>query len=311
MKKILIFLILLPVLILSGCFMGLIHEDLPIENLPQVDPNGGAMRMVHAKLYYMLDNEELLIPLDSTIKINGNERTEYAIIRALIEGCDNIYAENCFLPGTRVIDVTESGSIFYVTMSKEMIETDQSSSGYSSLAKRMRLYSIVNSICDYNKDSRVQILVDADGSGDGERFPLSVLGFSGQDNLIEPRTFQNDIIASPPTVILAFLQHMVHFDYVAAYNLLSDVEMSGLQKPSYTKFLNSVHAIGTIANYSVLSTNISKNGLTADIRIIVTIIDNNGISKDMTINLSMMAHIGVYKLNYSSWEKAFLWGEER
>ena len=77
---------LLAVCCMTGCFGRMIVQDEEHAELPDVDPEDGVEKTVAVKLYYRLTNEEYLAGVESSVTVRAGERTETAVIRALIEG---------------------------------------------------------------------------------------------------------------------------------------------------------------------------------------------------------------------------------
>ena len=194
-------------LLLAGCTSRIIQEDRLQDNLPVLDPEDGVARDISVVLYYRLTGEAYLVPVTRNISVRANERTETAMIRTLLEGVPqqslsgNVSAT--FPEGTKLVDVSRDSGILYVTLSREFLDTSnveavrQATSSYGNtpegqqraqqaiqlateemyLMRRMGVYSLVNTLCEYSREQiRVQILVDVDGSGEGERLPLEEMG---------------------------------------------------------------------------------------------------------------------------------------
>ncbi|MBQ9931684.1 MAG: GerMN domain-containing protein [Firmicutes bacterium] len=293
-KCIALLLALSGLFVFSGCYSTRIQEDGVKEALPAIDPEAGVARDESVTLYYRLANEACLVGVTRNISVRANERNTYAIIRTLLEGVPPLSnnVEALFPAGTSIVDVSLEGSILYVTLSKEFMDTsvyDETVRELTTLLergelymtqavyeKRMReaeeelylkralaVYSVVNTLCGYSPDLRVHFLVDVDGSGNGVRLKTSELGLaSGQNvdsNLIEPMAFEGCVVASPLTILDSLLNHLLYDEYEMAYALFAENENSEQQKPGYANFETEILSIGHLRGYAINSYYISSD----------------------------------------------------
>ena len=215
---------LLAVCCMTGCFGKMIVQDEEHAELPDVDPEDGVEKTVAVKLYYRLTNEEYLAGVESSVTVRAGERTETAVIRTLIEGvpplASNVSA--LFPSGTSIENTYYEKGILYVTLSKEVLEDSiiaslkeedyQSPEDYQQavdeatremyLRRRLGVLSIVNTIAGSDEGSRVQIMVNNEGSGTGSRMPYETFGFEKrQGEIMEPMGFDESVVVTPEKVV--------------------------------------------------------------------------------------------------------------
>lgn len=281
-------------LLLAGCSSRIIQEDRFQDDLPVLDPEDGVARDISVVLYYRLTGEAYLVPVTRNISVRANERTETAMIRTLLEGVPqqslsgNVSAT--FPEGTSLVEVSQDSGIIYVTLSKEFLSTanveavKQATSSYGNtpegqqraqqaialateemyLLRRMGVYSLVNTLCEYSREQlRVQVLVDVDGTGEGERLPLKEMGLDpwekGSD-LIEPLEFEADAVVTPERIVNCMLSRMVSGEFEMAYVLFMEAPVAGVTKPTYANFESEMLGLGNVTGFEILSSQEQSDG---------------------------------------------------
>ncbi len=267
----------------AGCSNSLIAEDSVQENLPEIDPEGGVGMDISAVLYYRLAGENYLVPVTRNISVRANERAETAIIRTLLDGVPALSSNvNALFPsGAYMEDVTLEGGILYVTLSAafmdqsaleelermgasfENVEATQRAQEELYAARRLAVYSLVNTLTSYSKDIRVQFLVDVDNNGNGQRLTRVELGLESMDgaasDLIEPMTFDASVVITAESMVACMLTRMVNGEYELAYPLFLESDSSGAQKPTYADFETEMLSLGTITGFAILGSKTTAN----------------------------------------------------
>ncbi len=270
-------------LLLCGCGAGVIAEDRAQDGLPLLDPEDGVAKGIEVELYYRLTDEAYLVPVIRNVSVRANERTETAIVRTLIEGVpQQVLSANVsalFPVGTNIVEVSLESGILYITLSAEFLDdsilksVQQTGSAFGEyyqaalaraeeelyLTRRLGVYSLVNTLAGYmdDKDLRVQILVDTEGTGKGSRLPGALLGINpreeGESNLLEPLDFNPDVVVSPERIVGCMLGRMQSGEYEMAYALFMEAAVDGIQKPTYANFETEMLSMGTVTGFEVLS----------------------------------------------------------
>lgn len=226
MKKSMMICMLAACLLLTGCMSGVLAEDSIYEALPPIDPESGISTMNDVSLYLLLGDTGLLYPVKRSIEKRANERIEMAMMRELLQGEQDELMNSAFGEGTRVVSMTMDGGILYLTMSRELLDTQtatgtQPSAQAAAQIKRQRVASIVNTIISAGNAKSVLILTDLDGTGIGTRVSGSELGFEGElaDALVEPVKFEDSFVATPAMLAELALKYVVNgeFGFAARY----------------------------------------------------------------------------------------------
>ncbi len=265
----LICLLLCGLLLLSGCgIQTTIQEDAIKEPLPGIDPAAGIGRDVDITLYFRLTDEPALVPVQRRITVRANEYVESAVVRQLLSGPTALFGDlEAVLPkGTRLVDSYRDGGIWYVVLSKEMLEYEDASATREEieLSKRLSVYAVVNSLCTLNDTNRVQILIDMDGTGKGARVSPFLLGFTSQytsSQWLDPMGFEKDVVITPTLLVTLAMERLTQEDYTQAYMFFAESETGGLQKPDYAAFETELLSLGTIDSFDVRSADSGKGTL--------------------------------------------------
>ncbi len=334
--KLCLLLLLCLCMAFQGCAIGGIHQDSVQENLPQIDPEDGVTKDKAVTLFYRLTDEAYLVGISRSISVRSNERVEKAMIRTLLDGVPlqalsaNVSA--LFPEGTDIEQVSVAGGIMYVTLSNEFFSTaaydetrDAAESAYKNkvisaevyenmireaydellLVRRLGVYSLVNTIAQYNLSVRVQVLVDEYGTGTGSRLKQSDLGLSGGEGadseLIEPMSYMGDCVATPQTIAQCALTRMVYEQYELAYPLFAEDDGSGVQKPQYANFETELHSLGSLQSVSLYGYTVEDDENYARIKVDMVFVSADGTEKQLKGEKLLLKREGdLYKLGYGT-----------
>lgn len=323
--------------LMSGCASfstSVIKEDSVKEDLPEIDPDAGAVKEVQVKLFYRLTEEAYLVGVTGNITVLSNERVEKAIISELLNGTPPLTNNiSSVIPeGTEVVDVTQDGSILYVTLSgefltnetvdraaeeskpyleKNMISQEEyyrriaTATAETYTVRRLTVCSIVNAITLYNPDVRVQILVDTENTGTGQRVSRSELGFeriTGLDSdLMEPMEYNEAAVATPANIADCALTRIMNGELDKAYRLFAETESGGLQKPTYADFETEMSGICTISAYEITDCELDEDEGHASVHVDMTVTDADGTERELKdAVITMKSEGNIYKLGYSA-----------
>ncbi len=269
-------------LLFGGCMNPNIREDEIRSDLPALDPQAGVAKSIDVTCYYQLLREPYLYGTARALEVHANERAEHAIVNALLEGAQAFGGLNGLFPaGTSIVDITMDGGILYVTLSGEFMDESAlrralnelenameqgryTQAEYEALVgaaeqsaldvRRLALYSLVNTLTGYDDDMRVLLLVDADGSGVGERVAQAALGMSTSDGtLVEPMSFVQGVTKTETDTVDLALAHMQAGDYASAYALFADTSGDNTSTPHYAVFESELRALGALQSYAINS----------------------------------------------------------
>ena len=176
------------ILSMAGCtVISDSSEQTANEYTPQINPvEDAAADQMTVKLYFRYGDEYLLAAETRTIDVPVNERIESVIIKELIEGpsAERTELTDVIDPGTEVINVTAEGGFLFVTLSGQFIDDgtpaadadDPDAIAAQKEDRRIAVYAIVNTLIELGGFSRVQIMIDEDGNGTGNRITAEDAG---------------------------------------------------------------------------------------------------------------------------------------
>lgn len=326
MKKSRVVTVMLFILAAAFCFTGcmgkVITEDPLYQELPDVDPDDGVEKEVNVTLYYRLTNEAYLVGINRNVTVMAGERTESAVIRALIEGVPMLVSDisALFPRGTRIEDTAFENGILYVTLSREFLDEAivnsidrdvylSEESYYEALylatqemylMRRLAVMSIVNTIAGSGRDVKVQMLIQEE-DGEPRRFTEAELGISKEETLVDSLSFDKDIIITSEIVVRCFLEHIANRAYEKAYVLLAESDYTGAARPAYEDFEAKVVGTGRMESYEITGMHSDEAGEYALVDIYYQTED--GLIKRVNNARLYVEEDGeVYKVSYSSFD---------
>lgn len=177
----------------SEIITGLGERTLPpdAQSTPAAVPPGGgdvAIGTMPVTLYYRYNDEAYLAPYVVELELPGDKAPEQALIERLLQGPDGADGNFSMLidPNTQVVSIQERTDHLEITLSQEYLEYltirlgryDADSEEYEEevrLRKHLALYSIVNTVTEMGRYSRVMLMIDR-GSGVVDKLKRSEAG---------------------------------------------------------------------------------------------------------------------------------------
>ena len=168
----------------------------------------------------------------------------------------------------------------------------------------MGVYAIVNSLCTLGEASRVQVLVDMDGTGKGSRVSPFLLGFTSEytsSQWLDPMGFEEDVVITPKLMVNLAMQRLTEENYAQAYMFFAESETGGLQKPDFAAFETDLLSLGTIDDFDVKSadTDGTLNGK-ATVDITWTSREDRTTRTVRNAVLALLPEGGLYKIGFYS-----------
>ncbi len=310
MKKRWLILILAGVLLLAAsCGDG---GGEPVEINPQSD--AASKQTMNVNLYFGSSSYGDLVCETRSIEIPVNESVESVIINELIKGSTVSSTEfrAVINPNTTVVSTSETGDVLFVTLSQEFLDWSwlpSSATAQTSLdtVKYTSVYSIVNTIIELGSYSRVQLLVDTDGSGMGQRIRRSEVGFSG-DGILEPLDRNGDIVLTPSNTMRRIFDSVISREYETAYGYVAYNDDDGTEKDDLDTFSAALRDFQpSLESYEVRDSVLGADGASAVVMVDYTIREVGQEPEERTnIPVTLKRENGVWKISYTNFEKVFL-----
>lgn len=295
----------------SSTLSGNSNENKVYKINPVADSNANSDTAV---LYYKYNDNSLggnfLVSELRQIDVNSNESLEKAIVKQLIAGPQNKSATYAINPDTTVGSVTKNKDCYFVTLSSEFLEPISGLETQSSIQNnkeniKMAVYSIVNSLTELGICSRVQILIDVDNTGNGQRLNRQEFGFDVGDSLdqpLEPLMRDGSMILTPDNCLTQVLDMIIAGNTSQAERYIKYDTSEGNVFYNEDDFFSLLSGNDrSLSTYKVLYETISMDCTTAVVVINVTLKYGNGTEVERTvIPVKMVKENDEWKISYSS-----------
>lgn len=277
MKRILyIVCILLLTVFLCACSGGsgnlsYINESSADKGKTAVEPIADAQQAgeITLPLYFRYYSQPYLSTETRTLTLAQYQSLEYVVITALLQGPSPQMQElqASVDRRTQLVSVSSNEDYLYVTLSKEFLslptgtqdnwQEDTTVAEQIYLSRRLAVYAIVNTICDMGTYNKVQIYIDTQDNGTGERMLRRDMGFVGdgkEDQPLEPLSRNTDYILTPLAAVRTALQSYSMKKWSTVYYYLGDATEAEVTKPlqeeyeraaSYDNYTLTEYTIGS------------------------------------------------------------------
>lgn len=266
--------VVLSVIFILSWLSGLsseIADSNPNTDLPIISPADSSQgKNMDVKLYFAYNDEDLLAPETRTVKAMGDERMEAAALRELIIGPSVSRTELnavCNSTSVKVVNIEEEGDTLFVTFNVALLSKSLTQYNLSEVNRRTRLMTqaIVNTITGMGRYSFVQLLIDEDGSGTGERVAIKHYGYgvgeAAGDELIAPMSFNRDVVLTPRKAIELLISAAMNDNWQQMYTLTAVAGGNGTVCPKYDVFRTELRDIAkTIDSYQIADFDVSTDG---------------------------------------------------
>ncbi|MGI6151974.1 MAG: GerMN domain-containing protein, partial [Christensenellales bacterium] len=231
--------VLIAVLILIGTFSGSGITEVPSNTFNPVDPNANetiAPNETRVKLYFRYLDTDMLAAETRTIQSYANQRVELAVLRALLSGPSQGRGLTRVIDSqTRVVSVNDEGDTLIVTFSEEFLRNSSNlPDGWGEdaalreeeyLRKRLAVHSVVNTLAGMGDYSHVQILIDFNNSGIGQKVNRSSFGFvedaQNKNRPLQPLAFNESVSLTARNTVDAVMRALIAHDWQTVYLFLS------------------------------------------------------------------------------------------
>lgn len=219
-QKLIIFLICLILLfLLSGCGGVLNKNTTEDDKTPILAGDTSQLEPLSCMVYFSLADKFYLVAQQHLVSVPETKRAEEIILQELISGpkTGTGSLKPVINPNTRIISVSDNNSLLFITLSSHFLDPlpatpenwrdDESWYQLVMAQKRLALYSIVNTMTQTGKYSKIQLFIDYDDTEQGRRPTRNEMGFIDDDSgqLLEPVGRNPQIIFGPDTSVRLFL----------------------------------------------------------------------------------------------------------
>lgn len=197
------------------------------------------------RLYFGYLDKKLLVGETSSISVPVNESTESAIVKALITGpsATRVDFVPVINPETEVVQIKDDGTVLTITLSSDFTKNFGAMASeerdYTQTRRYLAVYSIANSLIEQGKYSRVRILIDEDGSGNGRPITRAEAGMEGTAGT-EPFERNGEIELNAANTMREILNATKERDWETLYGFIAYKNAYDQDKPSLEDFTNEV-----------------------------------------------------------------------
>ncbi|HBU13079.1 MAG TPA: hypothetical protein DEB31_10285 [Clostridiales bacterium] len=297
-----------------------IDEETPIDPRPESVSKDKAT----VRLYFGYLRNRLLVGENRSFDVPVNESQETAIIEQLIDpGSSPTMVDFVQLinPDTSVVNISSEGEFLFVTLSREFLQpfgnVPQEGGGeeadYESGRKFLAVYSIVNTLVEQGTYSRVSILIDDEGTGNGRPITnaeagLAALGSENADDPAETFARNGEIVLGPRNTMREILAAAEKNEWGTLYEYIAYKDASGADKPSLDTFRNELStAKFSISNFEVEDDVMMQDG-TANIVMVNYELKLQGgeVSVRANIPVRLIRENDVWKITYPTFKQKFM-----
>jgi|GEM_PF-5078269 len=223
------------VLLLAGC-SGLFGDDGVQDETPILPRDTDQSQVKSFLIYFKLAGQDYLVGQQHNLPISKNKKDGEIVLQQLIYGpsLGTSGMEALVNPDTRITMFTESGNTAYVTLNSQFLEPvpgtpadwQNNEDVYRQVmaTRRLAVYSIANTLTELGDYSSVQLYIDTDDDGNGERPTRAMLGFidENQDQLAEPVFRNYELIYTPAAATQSFFTLMSEKNWAAVDLMVCD-----------------------------------------------------------------------------------------
>lgn len=325
-KRILLFALALAALLLLALGINMLfQQQSPNDPMISDDPPGlfpaenQQTNTQMVTLYFRYSGESYLATDTRKITVGSDERLEAAVLRELIKGPTSSIRpqlEALINSQTQVVNIEEDGDILYVTFSGEFLQTasslpegwewDLSLREENFLRKRLCAQAVANTLIGLGTYSKVQILVDTEGTGVGKRPTWAQLGY---EDLSESKRaggllgFDESVVLTPQNTLNLLFKSILEDDYSRAYPFIASQDSSGQRRPRLDEFTQASQEGSRLKSYQLQGCTIATDGQSAVVRVDLTFADGQGHRTREQIPVKMRLENEVWKVGYDVLER--------
>jgi len=305
--------LLLVGMLLCGCAAKKAPEQAtePTPGPAMPEQTAGAVYLYD--LYYGYKNMDHLIAQQSRVNAAEGKQIEVALLEALIAGpASGSGVERLIDARTVVRSVSSSKEYLYVVLSREFLEpvgmpeewqSDAELVKQAAKQRQMAAWSVVNTLTELGRYSRVQILIDVNGDGEGQRPTRAMLGFATDEadsTLMEPLSRNDALIYDAEAVITLALDALADQAHDTVASMVAVQEDPS--RPDDNALVTALAGADlALVTWHCVSSQISVDGQTALVVIDYEVQQKNGTQlQRRDVPMRLVRENGVWMLSYAS-----------
>ncbi len=313
MKR-LIILIIIGCLLLTSCMAIGTKED-EQDGIPVLPGDIEEKELMSYTIYYQHMDENYLLGQQRNVSVPENKWVEEVLIQQLINGPASGIAPTkpVINQNTRVLSVDRNNDLFFVTLSQHFLtpltgvpdswEQDEGWTQEVMRQRRMAVYAIVNTLTETGPYSRVQINIDREGNGQGQRMTRGEMGFiDDPEQLLESLGRDHELIFTPKAAVELVMQAFStkNWEKIDRY-VVSDAAGNYL-KPDSESFMSTLQVLDlSVIAYNVQGISTSQDGQSAIVSLDYRIRAKDGSEYTSdNVSIRLRQSDGLWKITFAS-----------
>ena len=209
--------------------------------------------------------------------------------------------------------MSSGGHVLTVTLSKEFLEWPATIT--ESAQKELAVYSVVNTLVEATGYAEIQLLVDRDSTGVGQRIRIDELGYwegaadstSGMLGVLQRNA---ELVLTPENTMKCILDAMLKKDYATVYPFIAYNDAYGGTKVAATSFRTQMEGASMLEGYTIREIIVSDDGQSAVVMLDYTLRYATEDSETRTnVPTYLVKENGIWKQRYSAFCDIFLAAE--
>ena len=310
-KRIIAAIMLIIICLMTGCADTNKTVIDPVEINPESD--AAKTEKMTVTLYYGDAELDHLVSESRSIDAAANDPLALSVLGELFRGPQNASGDYNQLinPDTKVVKVSSSANLLTVTLSKELLEWPATIN--AAPQRELAVYSIVNTLVEATGYSQIQLMVDRDANGVGQRLHKEELGFASDavdsmSGMLGALERNGSVVLTPENTVECIFDAMMKKDYSLVYSFIAYSDDYGSTKTDEATFRAEVEkAAPTLEGYTVREIIVSEDGQSAVAMIDYTLrfATDDGTTRTNVPNY-LVRENGIWKQRYSAFADIFL-----
>lgn len=309
--KPLLALLLLPVLLLSGCGQSppqslMIQPQEGALSIP-AQPDAGAAYEVAATLYFRYEDSDMLRAETRVITVSPNETRERALAEALLGGPASAGAgmTALFPKGTQVLSTQGQGDTLFITFNEALYDhySDEPASlsgdkvrHEAALRRNLAMAALTASLTESGEYAYVQVLVRPE-SAVGQSMRLRRRYYLEDSDLpCDVLTRREAYLPTPANAARKLMEAWQARDWAGLYRFIASRDAAGSTPPAQHEAAALLGQSSVVTRYALTGGSVSPDGRTAVVCVDVTLRAQDGQEREkLAWPLALLCEGGQWK----------------
>lgn len=274
----------------------------------QIDPTSGSenRKDTYVALYFADTEYSMLVREVRKTKVSVDANVEKKVLEELLLGPSiPISMAQIINPDTQVVRLKQEGRVLTVVLSKEFLDwsfiENTRPIEESNAVKQLAVYSVINTLVEATGCPQVQILVDRESDGTGQRINLSEIGM-GSAGVLEPMGRNAELVLSAQKTMEQILTNLKERNYAAVYNYLAYGNEA--ERPSENAFVSWCQNSGVVLDYFQVTEMLEQSSQgSALLMVNYSLKQGTSLRSQYAYPLRLVQENSIWKIRFSDLEK--------